>query len=94
MKSLLKNLLIFSVIAAVLYFGYNTFFADDGLMLDTGSSNSEGEQLTREFVVRLGELEQINFSRELFEDPRFRSLISFSTPPESVSAGRSNPFSR
>lgn len=93
MKSLLKNLVIIVVLGAVLYAGYNFFFAGGGVALETGSTTSQGEILTREFLVRLGELESISFSRELFEDPRFRSLSSFSTSPESTDVGRSNPFS-
>jgi len=93
MKSLLKNLLVIIVLGAILYAGYNFFFAGGGVALDVGLGSNEGEILTQEFLVRLGELEQINFSRELFEDPRFRSLSSFSTTPESADVGRSNPFS-
>lgn len=93
MKSLLKNLIIAIVVGSILYAGYNFFFANGGIELEGGTVSNEGEILTREFLVRLGELERINFSRELFEDPRFRSLSSFSTSPESVSVGRPNPFS-
>lgn len=93
MKSLLKNLIIVIVLGVAVYFGYNTFFAGGGVALETGTINNEGEILTQEFLIRLGELEKINFSGELFEDPRFRSLTSFSTSPESATVGRSNPFS-
>lgn len=93
MKSLLKNIVIIIVVGAILYIGYNFFFAGGGVALEIGSETNEGEILTQEFLVRLGELESIDFSRELFEDPRFRSLSSFSTSPESADVGRSNPFS-
>ena len=93
MKSLLKNLVIIIVLGAILYVGYNFFFAGGGVALEVGSGTNEGEVLTQEFLVRLGELESINFSRELFEDPRFRSLSSFSTSPETADVGRPNPFS-
>lgn len=95
MKSLLKNIIIFVVLAGIIYFVYTNFFANNDLSLNTSSSNNEGEQITREFVMRLNELEQINFSSSIFTDPRFRSLTSFSTSPDSsVSSGRPNPFAR
>lgn len=81
-------------LAAVLYVGYNWFISGGAQVLETSPKNSEGEMLTREFLVRLSELEGIDFSRQLFDDPRFRSLTSFSTTPEPVQAGRANPFSR
>lgn len=93
MKSILKNLIIIVVLGAAVYFGYNTFFAGGGIALEGGAISNQGEILTQEFLVRLGELERINFSGELFNDPRFRSLTSFSTSPESATVGRSNPFS-
>ncbi len=93
MKSLIKNLIIFAALAGLLYAGYVLFFQGGNQVLDTGE-NSEGQLLTNEFLVRLGELEQISFDRQLFDDPRFRSLSSFGTAPEQVSFGRPNPFAR
>lgn len=94
MSSLFKNLLIFIVLAGVLYAGYFIFTAneDANLMIDGGVS--EGELLANEFLVRLNEIQDINLSRDFFDDARLRSLVSFNTNPETVSAGRSNPFSQ
>ncbi len=92
MKSVLKNLVIFAGLAALLYAGYNFFFSGGDIYLDNGTGSSQGEVLTREFLVRLNELERIDFSRELFDDVRFRSLTSFDSLPTSATAGRSNPF--
>lgn len=94
MKSLFKNLIFIIILGAIAYAGYSVFFSSgDSALSGTGSSDG-GEVLTREFLIRLGELEQINFSRELFDDPRFQSLSSFSTSPNLVTAGRSEPFSQ
>lgn len=92
MKSLLKNLVIFLVLAGLMYVGYNLFFAGGAFDLNTGGVRSQGNVLTQEFLVRLNELEQINISREIFDDARFRSLTYFGSEPQSVSSGRSNPF--
>lgn len=82
------------VLAAVLYAGYYFFIANNNSNLVIDEGVNEGEVLASEFLVRLNEIEDINFSRELFEDPRFRSLVSFSTAPEPASSGRANPFAQ
>lgn len=92
MKSLLKNLVIFLVLAGMLYVGYNFFFAGNSLELNTGAVSGQGTVLTQEFLIRLNELEKINISREIFDDARFRSLTYFGAEPDVVSSGRSNPF--
>lgn len=92
--ALLKNILILVVILAILYAGYRFFFAGNESSLIVESSANEGQLLASEFLMRLNEIQGVSFSRELFDDPRFRSLVSFSSTPDTVSAGRPNPFSR
>ena len=77
--------------AVFLYAGYVYFFQNGGQSLETGESN-EGEILNQEFLVRINELNKISFDRQLFDDPRFRSLTTFESPPEQVPFGRDNPF--
>ena len=94
MSSLIKNILIVAVLCGALYAGYHFFFAntDPNLVLEAGAN--EGDLLASEFLMRLNEIETLSFSREFFDDPRLRSLESFSSEPDQVSAGRSNPFAR
>lgn len=92
MSSLFKNILVFAGLAAVAYAGYYIFVLNNESTL-TSSSSSEGQMLTMEFLTRLNELERINLSEAIFMDARFHSLVDFSSEPESVPAGRSNPFS-
>ncbi len=91
---MIKNIIIFLVVAVALYAAYRFLIVnnDPALMVDGGVN--EGQMVASEFLVRLNEIESITFSRDLFEDARFRSLVSFGTAPDPVSAGRSNPFSR
>ncbi len=93
MSSLIKNILIFAALSGVLYAGYYIFFAGTDSELNVGGV-SEGEMMASEFLLRLNEIERMSFSREFFEDARFRSFVSFGGAPEAVSAGRANPFSR
>lgn len=93
MGSLMKNLLFAVVLVGLLYFGYKLFFATRGpeLMVDGGTG--EGQRIASEFLIKLNELQSIDFSTTLFSDRRFNSFESFSTSPEPVEAGRANPFS-
>jgi len=92
MKSLVKNLAILIIVGLMLYVGYNYFFASNSISLDIGAGSSQGQLLTNEFLIKLNELETINFTGELFNDPRFQSLTSFGSVPPAASAGRANPF--
>lgn len=93
MGSIVKNLMIAVVVVGVLYFGYKFFFAagDAELVVDGGS---EGQLVASEFLIKLNELQSIDFSSDLFSDARFNSFQSFSTAPDPVESGRANPFSR
>lgn len=93
MGSLIKNLLFAVVLVGLLYFGYKMFFATDSATLMIEGGASEGQLVAREFLIKLNELQSISFSSGLFSDPRFNSFESFSTLPDSVQAGRENPFS-
>lgn len=93
MSSIIKNLVFAVVLVGVVYLGYITFFGgnDAELLIDAGAS--EGQLIASEFLIKLNELEAIDFSSDLFSDQRFNSFVSFSTEPEPVGAGRDNPFS-
>lgn len=93
MSAITKNILTFAALAGLAYAGYYFFVLNKEASLNSDSS-SEGQLLTNEFLQRLNELNQIDLSREVFDDPRFRSLVDFSNEPQEASAGRSNPFSR
>lgn len=94
MSSLIKNILIFAVLAGVMYAGYYIFFSNNSSDLNIGGGVSEGELMAGEFLLRLNEIEKMSFSRDFFDDARFRSFVSFRVAPDTVSAGRPNPFSR
>ncbi len=93
MGSILKNLLFAVVLVALLYFGYKTFFGAGSADLMVEGGASEGQLVASEFLIKLNELQSIDFSSDLFSDRRFNSFVSFSTLPDPVLAGRENPFS-
>ncbi len=93
MSSLLKNILVFAGLAGLAYAGYYFFVLNKETALDSTAS-SEGQILTNEFLQRLNEIQNVDLSKAIFDDQRFRSLVDFSSVPEEAAAGRSNPFSR
>ena len=93
MGSIIKNLAVAVILVGVIYLGYNMFFAGNSSELMLGEGSSEGQLIASEFLIKLNELQTINFSSAIFSDPRFDSLTSFSTLPEPVESGRTNPFS-
>lgn len=93
MGSIIKNLLFAVVLVALLYFGYKMFFGAGSAELMVDGSASEGQLVASEFLIKLNELQSIDFSSELFSDRRFNSFVSFSTVPGPVTSGRENPFS-
>lgn len=94
MSAIFKNLITLLVLAALAGAGYYFFVLQSSSDLSGGSMASDRDFLNQQFLNRIQRLESVEISRDFFEDPRFRSLISFSTEPDEVSSGRSNPFSR
>lgn len=94
MGSFIKNLIVVVVIISGLYFGYKLFMGADDALLTVDDGANEGQLVARQFLIRLGELEGIDFSSDLFADARFRSLVSFNSVPEAVDSGRVNPFAQ
>ena len=93
MGSIIKNLAVAVILVGVIYLGYNMFFGGNSSELMLGEGSSEGQLIASEFLIKLNELQTINFSTAIFSDARFNSFTSFSTLPEPVEAGRTNPFS-
>ncbi len=93
MSSIFKNILVFAGLAGLAYAGYYFFVLNKDANLNSTES-SEGQLLTNEFLQRLNEIQNVDLSKAIFDDERFRSLVDFSSMPEEASAGRSNPFSR
>lgn len=79
----------FLLIAAV---GYYLYLQNDSILLGNTEIDPTLELRAANFIARQQELQQLVVSRELFSDPRFTSLRSFSTPVPTAAQGRNNPF--
>lgn len=94
MSPLIKNLLIATIAAVALWFGYQTFIASDDALLvaDNAAATSAAARDAQEFLIRLQQLNAIEFDRSIFDDPRFRSLVDLRQVVLDEPVGRTNPF--
>lgn len=94
MSSFLQNALIF--LGLILLIGLGYFMYTQNTNLDVDSQNAaismQVELETADFLRRLNELKAIQLSGEIFEDPRFASLIQTSQPLLPQPLGKHNPF--
>ena len=94
MSSLTKNLAFAFGLAVIVWLGYTVFIKDSESTISVQNAQIANEAVrdSQEFLSRLQQLKDIELSRDLFDDPRFSSLVDLrqSVAPETV--GRSNPF--
>lgn len=101
MSETVKNVLALILLLALgggAYYIYTTQ-GSAGFNLDAFSLSRDGsalsvnlEQESQAFVSRLRTLEQVEIKTDLFDDSRFTSLRSYTTPPPELEVGRENPF--
>lgn len=95
MTGFIKNLLVLTVIVLVAVAGYYIYSTQQIGQLDIDPFNSiEAEVLanTQVFIQRRAVLQAVDLSTELYNDPQFRSLVTYTEPVEPVPVGRDNPF--
>ena len=95
MTPFLKNSLIVLGLLCVGYFGYYLYITQSQAVITVDGNDSVSSQLTaetQEFLRRLNQLKVIELSDDLFTDPRFKSLVDYSTPILPSPVGRQNPF--
>ena len=95
MSTLFQNVIVLFGIVLLAVLGYFLYMQNSGTNA-IGPGNREvsaqAAAETETFLRRLNELRGIELSSDIFFDPRFTSLIDFSTPVPGFQVGRSNPF--
>ena len=93
MNSVTKNIVIILGVLTVGFAGYY-FYAQQASSDPMADDFALQEMLasTEVFIVRSQELDQMSFDLTVFEDPRFRTLRSFSNPVQEQPVGRTDPF--
>ena len=95
MNKSLTNIIVLVGIAVTAIAGYLLFSQNSEVIVSSGPSDQQLQQILQSsqlFVMRSRELAQIDMDTELFEDPVFTALKSYSPPPEEFPVGRANPF--
>ena len=95
MSPFLKNSLIVLGLIALAIFGYYLYITQSQAVIAVDNNTRVSNQAaaeTQEFLRRLNELKTVDLEGDLFIDPRFQSLVDYSTPIVPSSVGRSNPF--
>lgn len=93
MSSLIQNIIILGGIIVILGLGYYLYTQNSELD-GGGNANIDAQIATdnADFLRRLQELRAIDLSGDIFNDPRFLSLVNFSAPVITEPVGRVNPF--
>lgn len=97
MGKIITNLVIILGFITVAFAGYYVFIQQNGSALEFSSNKQTMQNMlnnTQVFIARRQALDKIELATaaRLFDDPRFRSLRSFSTPIKERPVGRDNPF--
>lgn len=93
MSSVTKNIVTILGVLTIAFAGYYFYaqqpsgdISDDDLTLQQMLADTEV------FIARSQELDQMSFDLTVFEDERFRTLRSFTSPVQEQSVGRQDPF--
>lgn len=90
---MVKNIIIVFGLLALIALGYYLFVMDDqSLNFSNQQVNSQAQQETQAFLIRLNELKTINLNTEILNDPRFTNRVNYDTPVPILPVGRDNPF--
>lgn len=95
MSQLFKNVLIILTVIVLVAIGYYMLKERGSNSLSLNNADAISDQLltqTQVFIERRNQLESISFDFEIFNNPNFSSLVSYSGDvPEQV-VGKSNIF--
>jgi len=97
MEKIIKNLVIILGFITVAFAGYYVFVQQNGSALEFNSNEQTMQNMlnnTQVFIARRQALDKVELASAIvfFDDVRFRSLRSFSTPIQDRPVGRENPF--
>ena len=95
MGKTMTNLSIVLGLITVAFAGYYLYLQKDSSTLNIESSEETMQNMmnkTQKFIQHRQTLDKVRLDMNIFEDKRFVSLRSFSTPIEEQPIGRPDPF--
>jgi len=96
MDKSITNIIVLVGIVCTALAGYFLFSQNSSPFLASDPSDQQLQQLlvsSQLFVERSRTLSEISMNTDIFDDPVFNSLKSYSPPPNDFEVGRPNPFS-
>lgn len=93
MNSVTKNIATILGVLTIAFAGY--YFFIQKASPDSVADDFTLQQMlasTEVFIMRSQELDQMNFDLSVFEDARFKTLRSFTSPVQEQPVGRTDPF--
>lgn len=90
-----QNIAVLLGIITLAVAGYYLYTQQGATILQTGTDDAELEAMlanTAQFIEHRRELDRIALNLNVFEDPHFTTLRSFSAPILQQPIGRDNPF--
>lgn len=93
MSSTIQNIIMLLGIILIAALGYYLYTQNDTASLQNGQVNNQAAAETSQFLIRLNELKLIKLEADIFNDPKFHSLVDSSRIVFPVPLGRTNPFS-
>ncbi len=92
MTSTIQNILIILGIIVIAIIGIYLFVNNGDVSLNNNQVQNQISVQTSEFVQKLNDLQTMELSGAIFNDPRFTSLIDYTVEPVPVPRGKDNPF--
>jgi hypothetical protein len=91
-----KKIIMIIVVLVLVFIMYTVFFAKEpegeSLLVST-NQGAQTQIVGNEIVAALNQIQTLKLSREIFEDPIYKSLVDRSIPIPQEPVGKSNPFS-
>ncbi len=96
-----KKIIIIIAVLIIVFLAYSFISGgstDNEQDLLTSSNTTQGQTtqsriVGNEIIAALNQIQTLNLSRDIFDDPVFRSLVDRSRPIPAEPVGKSNPFS-
>jgi hypothetical protein len=90
---MLKNIAILLGLTITIAIGYYLFVIEDQSILSSNVTvSTSAQQQSREFLLRLQDLQDTNLQTNILRDPRFTNRVDYRRSVPVLQVGRENPF--
>lgn len=90
-----KKIILVILVLSISFVLYSTYFGgkpEGEELLVSSNTNTQVQIVGNEIVSALNQIQTLKLSRDIFEDPVFRSLVDRNIPIPVEPVGKTNPF--